>query len=104
MRRKYPHQILFHHIHKKGLDKIAYIMIGLGVLTIVPQIIQIYQTQSAEDISLISWAGYTAIGVFWLWYGIERKVKPIVVSAILGLIVKAIMINGIMQFGTVKFF
>ena len=83
MGKKHPHQILFHHIHKKGLDKIAYFMIAIGVLTIIPQIIQIYETKSAEDINLLSWAGYTAVGVFWLWYGIERKVKPIIVSAIL---------------------
>lgn len=101
---KYPHQHLFHHIHSKGLDKLAYVFVIIGIAVGVPQIYQIFDDQSAGDISAESWLGYTAGSIFWIWYGIERKVKPIILSAFLHLVVNVIVLYGIYLYGDFSVF
>ena len=77
-------------------------MIALGVFTVLPQIHQLFTTQSAGDISMLSWLAYTGSGFFWLWFAIERKIKVLVYSAIVGLGVKAVMIYGIYLYGDIS--
>ncbi len=100
---KQPHQLLFHHIHKRGLDKLAYVMIGISLLTVIPQIVQIYETQSAEDINIYSYIGHIGISIFWLWFGVERKVKPVILSSLVHFGISLLVIHGIVKFGNVPF-
>ena len=100
----YPHQHLFHHIHKKGLDKIAYFVVIIGIAVGVPQLYQIYSTESAEDIAAESWTGYTAASLFWLWYAIERNVKPILLSSSLHFVVNIVGLYGIYLYGDLNIF
>jgi hypothetical protein len=67
----------------------------------VPQIVQVFATQKATDISVWSWVGYLGISIFWLWFGVERKIRPIVISSLAHLFIDIIMIIAILKFGGV---
>jgi len=96
---KHLNPVYLAHKNQKKYDHIAYIVIGISFLFALPQIYQIYETQSAEDISLITWVGYFTISIFWLIYGIERKVNPIIISSLIHLGTNLIMVYGIVQYG-----
>jgi uncharacterized protein with PQ loop repeat len=96
------HKKVFHKIHKNGLDKFAYVIIGVTLLVGFPQVYQIWTTQSAEDVSLLSWIGYSGIALFWLWFGLERKVKPIIISSLAYLLIDVSVVVGILQFGNIQ--
>lgn len=95
------HQKLFKHIHKKGLDRIAYLIIGVTLLTGLPQAIEIFVNESAEDVSVFTWVGYSFIALFWLWYGLERKVKPVIVSSLAYLTIDVSVVVGIIKYGNI---
>jgi len=88
-----------HHFAKKTLDYFAYFFIGVGLLLAVPQLYIIYTTESAEDVSLFSWMGWTVTSVFWIFYGIERKIIPIAISGVLHVALNLIVVIGILEFG-----
>ena len=103
------HIPLHHHLNPillarkkdKKYDTLAYVIIFVTLFFSIPQVIQIYETKSAEDVSFITWIGNTGIGVFWLIYGIERKLHPIVLSSLFHLVVNIVMVYGISQYGNV---
>tara|TARA_B100000029_G_C16976208_1_gene741897 strand:+ start:236 stop:514 length:279 start_codon:yes stop_codon:yes gene_type:complete len=83
----------------KRFDQIGYVFIGLGIIIALPQLLQIYDTQSAEDINIYTWFGLLGSAIFWLIYGIERKVKPIAIGSVSKIILNVIVIYGIILYG-----
>ena len=83
---------------KKELDYLGYIIIGITLFITLPQVATIYTNESAQDVSLITWIGYTFVGVWWLFYGLERNVHPMIVSSTLHIIVDIIVVYGIIKF------
>jgi len=86
---------------KKEFDRLAYIVIGLTFLITLPQVYQIYDTQSAEDISIISYVGFTLISVFWIIYGLKRQSHVITISSLIHLGVNIAIVKGILEYGNV---
>ena len=86
---------------KKEYDRLAFIVIGITFLITLPQVYQIYDTMSAEDISIISYIGFTIISLFWIIYAIERKNHVILISSLIHLVVNIAIVNGIMMYGNV---
>lgn len=84
---------------KKEYDRLAYLVIGITFLITLPQVHQIYQTMSAEDISIISYVGFTIISIFWIIYALERKNHVILISSLIHLGVNIAIVNGIMMYG-----
>lgn len=83
---------------KKELDYIGYALIIVSLFITVPQVLTIYENESAQDVSLFTWVGYTALGFWWLFYGIEKGVKPMILSSILHIIVDVVVVYGIIKF------
>ncbi len=52
----------------------------VGPLFTIPQIWQIYSTQSAGDIAPLSWLMWTIFDIPWILYGIVHREPPIVVT------------------------
>jgi MtN3 and saliva related transmembrane protein len=64
-------------------------------LTATPQVIKIYQTQSAEGVSLMTWVLFMALGVVFLAYGIVHRIKPFIVTQVLWFIIDLLIVIGI---------
>ena len=88
-----------HHLKKKEYDTIGYVMIGIGLIFTFPQAFQIYDTKSAEDVNLFTYSGWLATDIFWIIYGYERKVSPIIAGSSVKLIVNAFVVYGILLYG-----
>jgi MtN3 and saliva related transmembrane protein len=62
--------------------------------SVVPQIIKIFKTKSARDISLVFNIMFVSGGLLWLTYGILDKLLPIILWNVLGVSFNVIMLVG----------
>ena len=83
---------------KRFLD---YLMYGVGIfgpLALLPQILQLYRTQSAEGLSLLTWSLLTAINVLWGMYGLAHKDKPLFVAHAIFILFDLAIVTGILLY------
>jgi MtN3 and saliva related transmembrane protein len=62
------------------METLGYIAGILTTIAFVPQVIQIYKTKSAEDVSLSMFLLFTAGVVMWLVYGIQSQAVPVIAA------------------------
>lgn len=104
-------QLALHHYHKRKmtsstkrnkrfltefLDKVIYIVGISGVLVFVPQFVSIWSNGSIAGVSLISWLGMLVASMFWIFYGIVHKAKPILVINVLAAALQFGIVLGIL--------
>ncbi len=80
------------------LDKLLIIIAAIAPLFSIPQILKIFSTQSAGDLSLVSWLTWTIVDIPWIIYGFVHKEKPIVIGYILWFLMNAAVVVGIILF------
>ncbi|MFS8158647.1 MAG: hypothetical protein ACMG6E_00270 [Candidatus Roizmanbacteria bacterium] len=90
-----------HHHHKAKekphdkLDRFMYTLAFVGPIMTIPQITQIWVDGKFEGVSLLSWSTYLCLSAIWMWYGIVRKEKPLILSNLLYLVVNIIVVSGL---------
>ena len=75
----------------RSLDRILVIIAIVGPLMALPQLLTIYLSKNADNISFISWGSWALMNLIWLAYGIVHKEKPIVITYSLWFIVNSLM-------------
>jgi len=86
-------------ITKKRVGQFALMAGIIQPLITLPQIIEIYSSQSATDVSLLTWVGYLIFGIIFLIYGIVFKLKPIWIGQIIWVTMQLITVTGIIIYG-----
>lgn len=102
MKMKFHHYFHPKHLAKKKsktIDRFAYVFVILGILFVVPQAFKIYSEQQAGGLEIVTWIAFSFMGVFWLYYAIERDLKPLIISAVFKLIINIIIVVGIVKYG-----
>ena len=82
------------------LDHIVLVVGILGPAMTIPQVLKIWLEQSAAGVSLISWSAYLLLDMTWITYGVVHKVKPIIISYIVWIVLEIFLIAGIVRYGT----
>jgi uncharacterized protein with PQ loop repeat len=82
----------------RRVDELAYFFGIAGPLFSIPQLYQIWSTQDAVGVSLLSWSAFTIGSMFWLTYGIVHKEKPIIISQTLWFILQLTIVIGILLY------
>ncbi len=80
------------------IERFALIAGIIQPLISIPQIIQIYSSQSAADVSLLTWVGYLVFAAVFLAYGLTFKLTPIWVTQIIWIIMEVAIIVGILLY------
>lgn len=91
---QYPHP----HPHKRLVDSLVY---GVGLfapLLTAQQSYKIHSEQTADGVSLFTFAGFVFVNIIWLWYGLLHKEKPIVLMYALLLIFNTSVVVGILLY------
>jgi uncharacterized protein with PQ loop repeat len=83
--------------HKLLTLIISVVAIVSPIMT-VPQVYQIFNSQTAAGVSPISWFAYTITSIIWFYYGIIHKEKPIIVNSVIGGILSACVLFGALLF------
>jgi uncharacterized protein with PQ loop repeat len=85
--------------HMKQIAQLALIVSVIQPLMTLPQIYQVFSTQSAQDVSLFTWLGYTILGSVLLVYGIVYRLKPIIFGQAIWTTLEIVMVIGILLYG-----
>ncbi|HRH24518.1 MAG TPA: SemiSWEET family transporter [Candidatus Paceibacterota bacterium] len=84
---------------KRFLDK-AMVFVGIaGPLAMLPQVYQVFATQDAKGLSIITWFIWTLTSALWLTYGVIHKETPIVVSNSIYIALHVTIVVAILVFG-----
>ena len=70
-------------------DGIGIVAGVLTTLAFVPQVIRVWRTRSARDLSLASFAIFTAGVALWLLYGVAIDALPVIVANAVTLVLAA---------------
>ncbi len=97
-----------HHVHKhaashasKNLriaDAWAYFFGIITPLFSIPQLYEIWNSKDATGVSLFSWSAFTVASIFWIYYGILHKARPIIISQSLWFILQLCIVIGILLY------
>lgn len=88
------------------MNIIAILATILGVITglaNIPQIIKIFKTKSAKDLSLITNTIFLLSSIVWLLYGAQLINYPLIIANIIYIITYSLIIIGFFIYGKVKF-
>jgi len=83
---------------KRKLDHIMYAVGISAPLAFLPQILQLYRSQSAEGLSLSTWVLVASINSLWALYGLAHKDKQIFLASSLMVMVHITIIIGILLY------
>jgi uncharacterized protein with PQ loop repeat len=96
-----------HHLHKYVLSKKKKITIidrcmmvasAIYPFTVMPQIVSIYTQHNVEGISLVSWLGFMSFGTIFLTYALVHRIKPLIVSQVLWMVVDISVVVGVLMY------
>jgi len=90
----YPHPKFWGRV----LDKMLMIIAVLGPLATLPQIIEIFSSHNAGEVSLVSWCTYTIFDIPWIIYGVVHKERPIVIAYTLWFLVNGLVTVGVLLY------
>lgn len=85
-------------IHKRRVERFALFAGIIQPLITLPQIVTIYGSRSANDVSLLTWLGYLLFGIIFLMYGIVFRLKPIWVGQIIWVTMQSVTVVGILLY------
>jgi MtN3 and saliva related transmembrane protein len=80
---------------KRLLDKTMVFIAVVGPLATLPQVFQVFSTQDAKGLSLITWSLWTVLSFLWCIYGAVHKETPIVVSNAIYIVLQGAVIVAI---------
>ncbi|HYH74700.1 MAG TPA: PQ-loop domain-containing transporter [Candidatus Saccharimonadales bacterium] len=84
--------------HRDGLDWILYLFMVATPLFELPQLLVIYQTRSAENVSLATWAFFALSNVAWITYAIRSKLRILIVTYSLYFAIEVAIVVGILLY------
>lgn len=77
------------------INRSVYAAGTLGVIVIIPQIIKIWVSRDFGA-SIFTWIGFFIGSVFWLFYGLVHKEKPIILTNFAVMIADLMVILGLL--------
>lgn len=84
---------------KKPKKPKHYVVLVASVLfpfTTMPQVFEIFNNQSADNVSLLTYLLYVVFSFIFLGYGIKERLIPIIVLQSLWLVMYSLVIAGIL--------
>jgi uncharacterized protein with PQ loop repeat len=81
-----------------SLERIVMFVAIAEPLMTLPQIIQIWSTNDAHGVSLVTWILYALASSVWLVYGLVMHSKALAVTGAIWILMEAAVIVGILLF------
>ena len=91
----FPHPSGF----RRYFDFLIYIVGTLAPLALVPQVVEIFSTRSAEGFALVSWTAFVCINALWVAYALLHRERAILIANAGMGIMNASVVLGILLYG-----
>jgi uncharacterized protein with PQ loop repeat len=82
----------------KLIDRLIYVAAITYPLTTIPQIVDMFISKSSENVSLLTWLLYDVFTFIFLWYAIEKKLKPLVIEYCMWIVAQSIVVVLILAY------
>jgi uncharacterized protein with PQ loop repeat len=96
------HHTIKHTAHKKHKSKhgdaLVYFFAFATPLFMIPQALEIFKNQSADNISLTTWVFFILADFVWIAYAIRHRLRPILYGHLLYLGIEAPIVTGILMY------
>src|SRR5688500_16147781 len=96
---------MLHHVRKSKkaapktpLDVLIYFFVFTTPLFELPQAYLIYTHHIARDVSILSLGYFAVSSIFWILYGLRKRIKPIIFAYSLYLTIDIIIVIGIIRY------
>jgi MtN3 and saliva related transmembrane protein len=70
-------------IATRAFDSLMLIVSVAAPLSLLPQVIQLFENKNAAGLSLITWVLLGSVNILWTIYGFIHKERPIIVANLL---------------------
>ena len=84
-----------HSRKRQWMDRLIYLVVFAGPLVSLDQVWTIWIDRNIDGVSLATWSTFWISSVFWLFYGIKHREKPVILSSSLWIIIQGIIVLGI---------
>jgi len=97
-KRKHPKLLKYPHPDPKirFLDNTVLIFSAALPLMSLPQAYTIWILKNTEGVSLMTWLAFTVLAIPFIFYGFVHKVKPMIVTNILWVLISASILIGLL--------
>jgi len=85
----------------KEIDNLAYVFVFFGALIVLPQVYQVYNTESAGDLNFYTYAGWSVGDIFWLIFALEKKIYPLLAGSVVKFLLNLSILYAIFTLGGV---
>ncbi len=85
-------------MHQKYFERFMLVFATVEPIATIPQILEIYKNENVEGVSITTWTLYTFSSCIWLYYGIYRKDKPLIISGLLWVSSQALVVIGLLKY------
>lgn len=86
---------IIHHQHKveitHPIDRMALLVGVAQPFATIPQIILVFQSGNAEEVSIFMWAAFNVASVIMLLYGLKHRLAPVWFPQIIWILVQTPM-------------
>jgi uncharacterized protein with PQ loop repeat len=82
----------------KDVDRLMLVVAVVHPLMAVPQVYTIFHNQSSQNVSLLTWSMFTALGTISLTYAVIHRIRPYIITQILWTVVDVFIISGILLY------
>jgi uncharacterized protein with PQ loop repeat len=76
----------------------AMIVAAVQPIMVLPQVIQIFSTQSAADVSLLTWGALLIFNASNLNFGLVYGIKPQIINNAIWVVVDALVVVGVLLY------
>ena len=93
---------MFIKTNKKQRQEILAVAYGVAILqplTVIPQIVHIFNAHSAKDVSLLTWVLLIGFNAFNFVYCLVYKVKPLIINNAIWVGMEILVVIGILIYG-----
>lgn len=84
--------------HKYIIDRVVMVTGLIGPIASIPQAVQIFSSQDAEGVSLITWSFFVLTNGAMLIYALTHKLPPLIISNICWVLIELIVVVGILMY------
>lgn len=77
---------------KKLIDRLIYVAAITYPLTTIPQIADIVINRSSQNVSLLTWLFYDLFTLIFLWYAIDKRLKPLIIEYCMWIAAQSIVV------------
>jgi uncharacterized protein with PQ loop repeat len=84
---------------ERTVNLVIFVVAIVEPLGVIPQLITIFLHQNASNIAILTWVAFVVFDIAWLWYGLESKSKPLIVSSALYTFLEFLVVIGAIAYG-----